>query len=50
MDCLGSADEEDGLADAVPAVGEAFDELVLAGGGVLHLVDEEVAGLEAKGG
>ena len=40
------ADEEKGLTVAVPASGKHFDEFVLAGGGVLHLVDEKVS----KGG
>ena len=47
---LGVADEEDGLGVAVPALGEELDELVLAGGGVLHLVDEEVLEAHAGGG
>jgi hypothetical protein len=36
------ADEEDGLGVAVPGFGEQLDEVVLAGGGVLHLVDEQM--------
>ena len=39
---LGIADEEEGLAVAVPGAGEQLDEFVLARGGVLHLVDEEL--------
>ncbi len=39
---LGVADEEDGLGGAVPAMREELDELVLGGGRVLHLVDEEM--------
>ncbi len=46
----GVADEEDGLRVAVPGGGEALDEVVLGGGGVLHLVDEEVLEAGAEGG
>ena len=42
----GIADEEDSLGVAVPGFGEHFDEIVLAGGGVLHLVDQQM--LEAR--
>jgi hypothetical protein len=38
--------EEDGLRVAVPGLGEEFEEFVLAGGSVLHLVDQEM--LEAR--
>jgi hypothetical protein len=44
------ADQEDGLPVAVPALGKEFDELVLGGGGVLHLVDEEVLESRAESG
>ena len=44
------ADQEDGLSVAVPALGKEFDEFVLGGGGVLHLVDEEVLEACAEGG
>ena len=44
------ADQEDGLPVAVPALGQEFDELVLGGGGVLHLVDEEVLQSRAESG
>ena len=47
---LGVADEEDGLAMTVPRVGEEANEFVLGGGGVLHLVDEEVIEAGAGGG
>ena len=40
------ADQEDGLGMAVPGCGEKLEEVVLAGGGVLHLVDQQV--LEAR--
>ena len=42
---LGVADEEDGLAEAIPALGEELEELVLGGGGILHFIDEEVLDL-----
>ena len=42
------ADQEDGLRVAVPGFGEHFDEVVLAGGGILHLVDEQVLKACAK--
>ena len=47
---LGVADEEEGLGVAVPGAGEQLDEFVLGGGGVLHLVDEQVAERGAGGG
>ncbi len=47
---LGVADEEDGLAVAVPALGEELEELVLRGGGVLHLVDEKMLEVHVGGG
>ncbi len=39
---LGVADEEEGLRHAVPASGECLEKLILAGGGVLHFVDEQM--------
>ena len=44
------ADQEDGLPVAVPTLGKEFDEFVLGGGGVLHLVDEEVLEACAESG
>jgi len=44
------ADEEDGLRVPVPILGEEFDDLVLTGGGILHLVDQEVLQARAEGG
>ena len=44
------ADQEDGLPVAVPVGREQFDELVLAGGGVLHLIDQEVLQARAERG
>src|SRR5208283_54895 len=46
----GVADQKDGLPVAVPVGREQFDELVLAGGGVLHLVDQEVLQARSEGG
>jgi hypothetical protein len=46
----GVADQEDGLPVAVPTGGEELDEFVLCGGGVLHLVDQEVLEACAEGG
>jgi hypothetical protein len=47
----GISDQEEGLGVCVPVAGEELDEVVLASGGVLHLVDEEVleAGAEGAG-
>ena len=44
------ADEEDGAALAGPVLREQAEQVVLAGGGVLHLVDEEVLQVEVEGG
>ena len=49
MDCLGSPTRKTVCEWPSQRPGEELDELVLAGGGVLHLVDEEVFEVEAGG-
>jgi hypothetical protein len=46
---LGVADEEEGLRVAIPGLSEELDEVVLSGGGVLHLVNEQMAEPPAGG-
>jgi len=44
----GVAHQKDGLPVAVPVGGEELDQLVLARGGVLHLIDQEVLQARAE--
>ena len=46
----GVAHQKNGLPVAVPVGGEQFDQLVLAGGSVLHLIDQEVLQARAERG
>ena len=46
----GIADQKDGLRVAIPIFCEEFNQLILGGGGVLHLVDQQVLQARAECG